>query len=186
MCTTGRIDSTDPGCFSTQNQTFYADVSNGAARSYLYSTCAESGGYQVSPAMGPSLISRVLQIPYTQQWCTWAFPDGQFNKVPATPSLHYYNKYGGWNLQAENLALIDGNTDVWLDLCYHSTLASTSPRISSDKYPSYLIAGAGHHWDSYGIKDVAAEPAYIREAHYWEMRTVGRFLQFWTEKKKKR
>jgi len=191
LCTTGRIASTDPGCFSTQNQTFYADISNSAARSYLYSTCAESGGYQVAPATGPSLVSRALQIPYTQQWCTWAFPDGHFNKVAPTPDLHYYNKYGGWNLQAENLALIDGNTDVWLDLCYHSTLASTSSsssslRISSDKYPSYLIAGAGHHWDSYGIKNVAAEPAYIREAHYWEMRTVGRFLEFWTEKKKVR
>ncbi|CAA9965462.1 extracelular serine carboxypeptidase [Pyrenophora teres f. maculata] len=181
LCTTGRINSTDPGCFSTQNQTFYADPTNGAARSYLYSTCAESGGYQVAPAMGPSLISRVLQIPYTQQWCTWAFPDGQFNSVPATPSLHYYNKYGGWDLHAENLALIDGNTDVWLDLCYHSNFAS-SPRISIDKFPSYLIAGAGHHWDSYGIKDVAAEPAYIREAHYWEMRTVSRFLESWGEK----
>ncbi|EFQ90229.1 hypothetical protein PTT_13239 [Pyrenophora teres f. teres 0-1] len=183
LCTTGRINSTDSGCFSTQNQTFYADPTNGAARSYLYSTCAESGGYQVAPAMGPSLISRVLQIPYTQQWCTWAFPDGQFNSVPATPSLHYYNKYGGWDLHAENLALIDGNTDVWLDLCYHSNFAS-SPRISSDEFPSYLIAGAGHHWDSYGIKDVAAEPAYIREAHYWEMRTVSRFLESWGEKKR--
>jgi hypothetical protein len=181
-CESGRIDSTDPGCFSTQNETFYADPTNGAARSYLYSTCTESGGYQTARQTGPSLVSRVLQIPYTQQWCTWAFPAGQHNSIPASPELEYYNKYGGWNLQAPNLALIDGNTDVWLDLCYHSNLAP-QPRISSDKYPSYLIAGAGHHWDSYGIKNVSAEPAYIREAHYWEERTVSRFLEFWAEKK---
>ena len=154
-CESGRIDSTDEGCFGTQNQTYYADPSNGAARSYLYSTCSEYGAYQVAPTNGPSLISRVLQIDYTQQWCTWAFPPGEHNSIPATPQLHYYNKYGGWDVQAENLAKIDGNTDVWLDLCYHSNLAP-QPRISSDKYPSYLIAGAGHHWDSYGIKNVSA------------------------------
>jgi hypothetical protein len=181
-CESGRINSTDSGCFGTQNQTFYADPTNSASRSYLYSTCSESGAYQVAPKNGPSLISRALQIPYTQQWCTWAFPAGQHNNIPKSPELHYYNKYGGWNIKAENLALIDGSTDVWLDLCYHSDLAP-KPRISSDKYPSYLIAGAGHHWDSYGIKDVSAEPAYIREAHYWEMRTVSRFLEFWAQKK---
>jgi hypothetical protein len=180
-CESGRIDSTDEGCFGTQNQTFYADSTNSAARSYLYSTCSESGGYQVASKTGPSLISRVLQLEYTQQWCTWAFPPGTYNSIPDTPELEYYNKYGGWNTQAPNLALIDGNTDVWLDLCYHSKLAP-QPRISSDVYPSYLIAGAGHHWDSYGIGNVSAEPAYIREAHYWEERTVGRILEGWAQR----
>ena len=130
---------------------------------------------------GPSLISRVLQLDYTQQWCEWAFPAGKYNTLPPTPELEQYNKYGGWNLQAPHLALIDGAVDVWLDLCYHSNLAP-SPRISSDKYPSYLIAGAGHHWDSYGIKNVSAEPAYIREAHYWEIRTVTKFIDDWNSK----
>lgn len=180
-CESGRIDSTDKGCFGTQNQSYYADVSNSAARSYLYSTCLESGGYQTAPETGPSLLSRVVTNSYTQQWCTWAFPAGPYNKIPSSPELHYYNKYGGWNIQAPNLALIDGSTDVWLDLCYHSNLAP-KPRISSDKHPSYLIAGGGHHWDSYGIKNVSAEPDYIREAHLWEERTVDRFLKFWAEK----
>lgn len=182
LCTTGRINSTDPGCFSTQNQTYYADPTNGAARSYLYSTCAESGAYQVAPANGPSLISRALQIPYTQQWCEWAFPPGEHNSIPDTPALHYYNSYGGWDIKAKNLALIDGNTDVWLDLCYHSNLVD-KVRVSSEWYPSYLIAGAGHHWDSYGIGDVQAEPQYIREAHLWEERTVRGFLEHWEGKK---
>jgi hypothetical protein len=180
-CESGRIDSTDSGCFGTQNQTFYADPTNSASRSYLYSTCSESGAYQTAPRFGPSLISRQLQIPYTQQWCTWAFPAGQSNSVPSTPALQYYNKYGGWNIQAPNLALIDGSTDVWLGLCYHSEFIP-QPRISSDKYPNYLIAGAGHHWDSYGIKNVSAEPDYIREAHLWEERTVQRVLDFWGKK----
>jgi hypothetical protein len=127
------------------------------------------------------MISRVLQNSYTQQWCTWAFPAGKHNTLPSTPDLQQYNKYGGFNISAPRLALIDGNTDVWLDLCYHSNLAP-SPRISSDVHPSYLIAGAGHHWDSYGIKNVTAEPDFIREAHLWEIRTVKRWLAMWSKK----
>lgn len=177
-CESGRIDSTDEGCYGTQNQTYWADISNSADRSYLYSTCAEQGAYLVAPKTGPSLVSHVLQVPYTQQWCTWAFPAGKHNKIPSTPQLSEYNKYGGYNIQADRLALIDGSTDVWLDLCYHSELAP-KPRISSDLHPSYLIAGGGHHWDSYGIKNVTAEPAYIREAHLWEIRTVRRFVDMW-------
>lgn len=67
-------------------------------------------------------------------------------------------------------------SDVWRDLCYHTTLDS-SPRPYSDLHPQYLIESAGHVWDRYGFGDVAAEPQYIREAHYWEVRVVERWLR---------
>ncbi|KAL8748066.1 MAG: hypothetical protein Q9190_000151 [Brigantiaea leucoxantha] len=89
---------------------------------------------------------------YNQQWCTWAFPDGVYNSIPPTPDLSYYNNYGDLNFSADRLAFIDGNQDVWNDLCYHSTNASR--RYSSDLHPEYLIADGGHHWDSYGIRNV--------------------------------
>ncbi|KAL6717533.1 hypothetical protein ACLMJK_005448 [Lecanora helva] len=173
LCKGAPIDSTS--CFGTQNQTFYADTTNSAERSYLYSTCTEQGAYQVAPESGPSLISRVLQVNYTQQWCTWAFPKGNFNSIPSTPNLNYYNRYGDFNFSADRLAFIDGNTDVWLDVCYHSNDAP--PRYSTDLHPEYLIAGAGHHWDSYGILDVGAEPQFIEQAHLWEIRTVRKWLR---------
>ena len=174
LCADGiPIDSTS--CFGTQNQTFYADTTNSASRSYLYSTCIEQGQYQVAPATGPSLISRVLQINYTQQWCTWAFPPGKYNSIPSTPNLTYYNHYGDFNFSADRLALIDGNIDPWLDVCYHSNDAPQ--RYSTDLHPEYLIAGAGHHWDSYGILDLDAEPQFIEQAHLWEIRTVRKWLR---------
>ena len=89
LCDGAPIDSTS--CFGTQNQTYYADPTNSALRSYLYSTCTEQGAYQVAPATGPSLISRVLQVNYTQQWCTWAFPPRTYNYIPPTPHLTLYN-----------------------------------------------------------------------------------------------
>ncbi|KAJ5064217.1 hypothetical protein J3E74DRAFT_286872 [Bipolaris maydis] len=91
LCTSGRIDSTDYGCFSTHNTTYYADPSNSNTRSYR-----------------STLIDEI--------------------------------------------------------------------RISSDDYPSYLIMDAGHVWDGRGIRDVVKEPQFIREAHLWEIRIVGRFF----------
>lgn len=85
----------------------------------------------------------------------------QFN-TGTRSNLTHYNQYGGFNLTAERLALIDGDQDVWLDVCYHSHLAP-------DRYPvvpgsekraveKYLITGVGYYWDSAGILDVEAEP----------------------------
>ncbi|KAI7160358.1 extracelular serine carboxypeptidase [Hortaea werneckii] len=184
LCDGAAIDST--ACFGTQNESYWAQTSNSGSRSYLYSTCTESGIYQAARPYGPSLISRALRVPYTQQWCTWAFPAGEHNAIPATPELWRYNKYGGYEVVAERLARIDGEQDVWLDLCYHSSNAPgrvTANAEEAEKHPQLLITGAGHHWDSYGILDVAAEPQFIREAHRWEIRTVRRWLDEWKEKR---
>ncbi|KAK3060519.1 hypothetical protein LTS18_008367, partial [Coniosporium uncinatum] len=166
-------------CYSTQNATYWSDTANSALRSYLYSTCTESGAYQVAPKRGPSLISRVLQRSYTQQWCTWAFPPGRYNRIPSSPDLRPYNKYGGYSVEAPRLAHVDGDQDVWLDLCYHSNLVKDREGRAAVRYgpDQMLIAGAGHHWDSYGIGDVAAEPQFIRNTHEWEIRMVRRWLR---------
>jgi hypothetical protein len=142
----------------------------------LSKACIEQGLYQVAPASPPRLISTVLQADYTQQWCNWAFPPGHYNSIPPTPDLDRINDYGGYDVVADRLAHIDGGVDVWLDICYHSHFAP-SPRVSTDLRPEYLIAGGGHHWDSAGILDVAAEPDYIRNAHIWEIRTVQKWLR---------
>ncbi|EUC47090.1 hypothetical protein COCMIDRAFT_35385 [Bipolaris oryzae ATCC 44560] len=183
FCTTGRINSTDYGCFSTQNTTFYADPTNSNTRSYLYSTCTEIAAYQTAPRTGPSLISRVLTVDYNQGWCNESFPPGTYTRIPPLPEIEYNNVYGASNMRVKNLAFIDGAADVWLDQCYHSTLLD-GVRVSSDDHPSYLIVDGGHVWDGEGIGDVDKEPQFMREAHLWEMRTVERFLERWRGKKR--
>ncbi|TAQ91065.1 hypothetical protein B7494_g612 [Chlorociboria aeruginascens] len=174
----------------------YADYVKKIVLPICTTACTELGVYQVAPKTGPSLISRVLQVDYTQQWCDWGFPAGKYNSIsPNGPDLDITNSYGGFNFKADRLAFIDGSkfphyilisvlksnktedTDVWLDVCYHSNFAP--PRVSSDLHPELLIAGAGHHWDSTGILDVEAEPQFIREAHLWEIRTVQKWLKAW-------
>lgn len=75
LCATGEYNSAD--CFGTQHPEHWADPTNGATRSYLYSTCTEFGAYQAAYPKGKkSLISRVINANYTQEWCNWAFPEG--------------------------------------------------------------------------------------------------------------
>lgn len=170
------IDTTE--CFSTQNETYYADPTNSGDRSYLWSTCTEAGAYQVAPwdPEQPSLVLHTLVPSYTQQWCTWAFGDA----VPADgPNVTEYLRYGGFNISSPRLALIDGNVDVWRDLCYHGFNSTPDHRDIRYGENQYLIAGGGHHWDSYGILNISAEPDYIRAAHEWEIRTVNRWLGEW-------
>lgn len=174
------IDTTTTGCFSTQNESYWADTTNSATRSYLYSTCTEQGVYQVAPydANTPSLISRVLQVDYTQQWCTWAFGDAV---PPNGPNTSYYNNYGDFNISAPRLALIDGAQDVWNEVCYHGSNATAAHNNLRYGENQYLITGAGHHWDSYGILNVSAEPDFIRAAHEWEIRKVRGWVQDWDD-----
>jgi Serine carboxypeptidase S28 len=75
LCATGDYNS--PECFGTQHPSFWANTTNSADRSYLYTTCTEFGAYQAAYPHGQkSLISRVIDTNYTQEWCNWAFPKG--------------------------------------------------------------------------------------------------------------
>ncbi|KAI4870831.1 peptidase S28 [Hypoxylon rubiginosum] len=174
LCPSGDYNSND--CWGTQNASAWASIENTSTRSYLYTSCIEQGAYIEGPKEGPALLSRVVDTSYEQQWCTWAFPAGVSNSIPPTPDIDAYNNFGSFNFSADRLAFIDGDQDVWNDLCYHSNFAP--PRTAStDLHPEYLITGAGHHWDSYGILDVEAEPQFIREAHRWQIKTVNRWLR---------
>ena len=83
LCASGDYNSNT--CFGTQNASWWADPSNGAERSYLYTTCTEFGAYQAARPVGEkSLISRVIDTDYTQQWCDWAFPPGMFSVIPSS------------------------------------------------------------------------------------------------------
>lgn len=95
--------------------------------------------------------------------------------------MTWYNRYGDFNISAPRLVLIDGASDVWVDVCYHGHNASASGIRYGEQ--QMLITGAGHHWDSYGILDLEAEPDFIRAAHEWELRHVGKWLAEWDETK---
>ncbi|KAI1346399.1 peptidase S28 [Xylaria sp. FL0043] len=173
LCESGDYDS--PECFGTQHPDWWANTTSGAERSYLYTTCTEFGAYQAAQPYGKkSLLSRVIDTSYTQQWCNWAFPKGKYNQIPASPDLAKWNVYGDFNFKAERLLFVDGSADPWKDLCYHSDLA---PQRHWESQPEHLINGAGHVWDLRTLDDINAEPQFIRAATQLEIRTVGAWLK---------
>jgi len=62
---------------------------------------------------------------YRQQWCNWAFPPGRYNRIPPTPDLSAFNKYGGFNISADRLAFIDGSKFELFSLMLRFTLYGT-------------------------------------------------------------
>ncbi|KAF1964760.1 hypothetical protein BU23DRAFT_491637 [Bimuria novae-zelandiae CBS 107.79] len=180
LCVSGRLDSTDAGCFSTHNATYWSDPTNSGGRSYLYTSCTELGAFIAAPASGPSLISRTLNGSYMQSWCNQAFPPSSSlnHSIPAHPDTTELIKYGGYTFEAPKLAFIDGEADVWVGLTVHG---GSGVMVSEAKY---LIPGGGHHWDSSprtGVGSVEEEPDLIREAHGWEVRTVRRWVEGFSE-----
>lgn len=76
LCASGDFNSF--ACFGTQYPDRWADTAYSMERSYLYTTCTELGAYLVAQPPGQkSLVSRVLNVNYTQQWCDWSFPKGK-------------------------------------------------------------------------------------------------------------
>ncbi|KAI1266287.1 peptidase S28 [Xylariaceae sp. FL1019] len=174
LCTNGDVNS--PECFGTQNPDWWADPTPGAERSYLYTTCTEFGAYQAAYPKGQkSLISRVIDTDYTQQWCNWAFPKGKYNKIPKTPDLDRWNVYGDFNFTADRLLFLDGTGDPWRDLCYHSTQAPQ--RYWTDEHPEHLISGAHHVWDLRTYSNVDDEPQFVRATTKLQLRTVETWLK---------
>jgi hypothetical protein len=100
---------------------------------------------------------------------------GKYNAIPPTPDLERWNVYGNFNFTADRLLFIDGSADPWRDLCYHAKLAPS--RYWTDEHPEHLINGAGHVWDLRTLENVDAEPQFIRETTYLELRTVETWLK---------
>ncbi|KAI1179941.1 peptidase S28 [Nemania sp. FL0916] len=173
LCPSGDYDSSE--CFGTQHPDWWANTTNGDERSWLYTTCTEFGAYQAAAPKGQkSLLSRVVNATYTQEWCNWAFPKGKYNKIPPSPDSARWNSYGDFGLRADRLLFVDGSADPWQDLCWHSHQAP--PRTSWDAQPNHVINGAGHVWDLRTLENVDTEPQFIKAATKLEIRTIGKWL----------
>ncbi|KAJ7667548.1 extracelular serine carboxypeptidase-like protein [Mycena polygramma] len=182
-------------CFGTHNQTFYADTTDlSGSRSYLYQSCLEAGFFSQGETDRPSLLTRSIDASFSQRWCTWSFPQGQFNSIPNTPALERWNKFGGLSLQADRLAQVDGGIDPWQYACVHSPdgpFEKGGPSVRNDTLlrPYYLIEEGGHHWDENGLLDISKEPAFIQKIHNYEIEFVKSWLadfEEWSANKTKR
>lgn len=83
-----------------------------------------------------------------QQWCDWAFPKGKYNSIPPTPNLDRWNDYGGYDVQADRLAHVDGcklslHLDSRRSLSFTESYARRAPldlTPSAPRSPFHLIS----------------------------------------------
>jgi hypothetical protein len=83
------------------------------------------------------LVSRSLDLAYESIVCADAF------NIHNPPDINTVNKYGGFNINYERLAIVGGQADPWRP---STPLADNAPkRHSTTDKPVILIQGAVHH-----------------------------------------
>ncbi|KAI4169934.1 MAG: hypothetical protein LQ343_005315 [Gyalolechia ehrenbergii] len=166
--------------YSTHNTTFYAQSSLADSwRSWPYQYCTEYGYLQTGsgvPASQLPLISRLLTLEYNSLICRLAF------NITTPPNTDAVNKYGGFEIAYDRLAIIDGEEDPWRGASPHSVIApGGGVRNSTVERPFLLIEGAVHHWDENGVfpnetrEGVPPEP--VREVQRMEVDFVRAWLE---------
>ncbi|KAH8927475.1 hypothetical protein BT69DRAFT_1237902 [Atractiella rhizophila] len=179
-------------CFGSDNEEDYQDVSldQGMWRAWHYQVCTEWGYYIVAaPEDQPSLVSRLLDVPYHHKTCAYAYPPGKLNRIPRWPDVKKINQYGDFNYSFPRLAFIDGSADPWVYATPHSPEnPAIKTRQSTTSEPFIMIPNARHHYDENGLRDWENEPKEIRKVHEEEVAFVKAWLGEWDnelERKKK-
>lgn len=171
--------------FSQHNVDSYQSTSYSAQgwRSWAYQYCTEWGFLQTGSGVPHNqlpLISRLIDLPYTSLVCKYAF------NITSPPDTQSVNKYGGYNIAYDRLAIIDGEWDPWRPATPHAFGYGARPRKSTTDQPFILIADAVHHWDENGLfpNETTTElpPKPVADAQKAEIKFVKAWMQEWKYK----
>lgn len=166
--------------YTNHNSTFYGldSIADGAWRSWPYQYCSQWGFLQTGsgvPADQLPLISRLLTLEVESIICRDAF------NLTAPADVDAINKYGGYGIGYDRLAIIDGEQDPWRGVTPHSPMAPHPDRVSTTQEPFTLISGAVHHWDENGLFEnettAALPPAPVRDVQAEEVAFVKAWLK---------
>ncbi|KAL9605349.1 MAG: hypothetical protein Q9179_001442 [Wetmoreana sp. 5 TL-2023] len=170
--------------YSIHNQTYYdQDDLSQDWRSWPYQYCTQWGFLQTGSGVPQDrlpLVSRLLTLEYNSIICRDAF------NITTPPDTDAINKYGGFDIAYDRLAIVDGEQDPWREASPHSTLARN--RTSTEERPFLLIPGAVHHWDENGLfanetrEGLPPEP--VREVQRQEVEFVKGWLEEFNAGKK--
>ena len=136
-------NTTQDQCYSGHNATYYAqDDITQTWRSWPYQYCTQWGFLQTGSGVPQNqlpLISRLLDLPYESLVCKLAF------NITTPPDLEAVNKYGGYNISYERLAIIGGEWDPWRPATPQAWEYGAKNRTSTVNEPDILIPKAVHH-----------------------------------------
>lgn len=135
---------TQDQCYSGHNSTVYAadDLAQYTWRSWTYQYCSQWGFLQTGsgvPADQLPIVSRLLDIPYEMLICNYAF------NITTPADTEAVNKYGGYNISYDRLAIIGGEWDPWRPATPQAYGYGAKHRTSTINEPDILIPKAVHH-----------------------------------------
>ncbi|KKY19748.1 putative extracelular serine [Phaeomoniella chlamydospora] len=201
-----------PSLIETRNLTPLLDSSSSSPYQnrwfcWLYQVCTQWGyfitgsGFPSTLDRGLPLISRLITLPYTSEFCHSLF------SISTRPNLTAINQYGGYEISYPRLAIVGGIADPWKPA---TPMADEAPArdfnsITSDSEPWILIdvpenetwdriRGAVHHWEANGVlgnetgnnNGLQTPPKDIKDAQREIIRFVGEWIDEWNEEKERR
>ncbi|KAJ7741312.1 serine carboxypeptidase S28-domain-containing protein [Mycena metata] len=167
-------------CFGTYDDSKYEDVGiDQEWRLWLFQVCTEWGYFSTAPPdpEHPRIVSKLLTLRYESKICHQAFQPGKHFAVPQLPNVTVVNELGDFDIAADRLAIIDGEVDPWRPSTPHSDYAFD--REDTILRPFKIIPGGVHHYDEWGLLNLADEPAEIRKIHEEMIFFVGEWLKDW-------
>ncbi|KAH8822287.1 peptidase S28 [Flagelloscypha sp. PMI_526] len=174
-------------CFGTQDDSAYqgTDLSQ-TWRLWTFQVCTQWGYYQGAPPPGvhvPSIISKRVDLAYNSKICKQAFQPGKFVTVPDQPDVASVNKLGGFGINYDRLAIIDGIVDPWRAATPHSEyIGKQAQRPDTIQKPFKLIGNGGFLCIigmRTGLPDFSAEPQFIQDI---QNQMIG-FVKAWLKEK---
>ena len=141
-------------CFGTHDDSVWQniDLDQQAWRSWTYQVCTQWGYFystRVSDGNRP-IRSRLQDLAYERKLCQQAF------NITELPNVGSINKLGGFDIEFDRLAIIDGEADPWRWATPHAP--SARARKSIVNKPFIQIPGAVHHWDENGLFENETTP----------------------------
>ncbi|KAI0648136.1 peptidase S28 [Trametes meyenii] len=175
QCTEDTIED----CFGSFNDAqFQTTDLDDTWRLWLFQVCTEWGYFSTAPPHGhPRIVSRRLTLEYESKICKQAYPPGEHFVVPPFPNITSVNALGDFDIEADHLAIIDGEVDPWRPVTPHSDYAHY--REDTILRPFKIIPNAVHHYDEYGRRNLSEEPPEIQLIHEEMIGFVVAWLEDW-------
>ncbi|KAG8916208.1 hypothetical protein FRC01_003297 [Tulasnella sp. 417] len=169
-------------CYSTFNysSTQYTDwtVDNEWDRQWYWIVCNEFGWWQDGdPGNYSSIVSSLVTEEWNLRQCNHMFPNENGTLGNFHPDTFGTNAEhgGGWNLQANNLFVVNGEFDPWRSASLSSRWA---PKFRNTPHQRVEIVKEGHHcWDWY-LGGAAFNPDVKRVVDLG-IKTVKGWLEEW-------
>ncbi|KAG9041286.1 hypothetical protein FS837_012467 [Tulasnella sp. UAMH 9824] len=172
---------TGGACFSTYDYSseFYTNTSiSNAARGWEWLLCTQLGLFPLG--MRGSIVSRMLDAGFEGRRCAHLFPSltedvrsPLYNTTQGTDTLNL--KYGGWDLRARNLFVVNGEFDPWRSASLSSRAAAALVDIPSQEI---VVIPNGHHCWDWSTDNAAVDPD-VERVQNLGISTIRSWLDEW-------